>query len=106
MVYLRRFKDIPEDILINCIKNKPSCIQYIDNQTEEMQDLALSLNPWLIDDIKNPTEKRQLKAVKTNAYVIRVINSPSEEVKKTAARRFSEQKEESTKSRESLFAIG
>ena len=74
------FMNKPEFI----INTNPKAIQFLENPSEELKQLAVSKNGDLISYIKNPSEEIQIIAVKQDAYHIIDIKSPSELVQLAA----------------------
>ncbi len=72
------FKD--EAFYIKGLKKNSFLIKDIEDQTPELQLVAVSQNAWAIEYIKNPVEEAQLIAVKQDPQMIKYIRNPTKEV--------------------------
>lgn len=75
-------------MLIKGLKVDPNYIKNIENQTEELQLIAIEGDPSSLEYMKNPTEKIQMLAVKKNGSLIKHITQPSERVQSEAVKNY------------------
>jgi len=78
----------PEDEkeCLRAIKNWDYNIRWIKNPTEEMQELAISINPYDIFYIHNSGEKIKNKVIDRDSISIQYIHNPSKELQIRAIR--------------------
>ena len=71
----------PKYILDKQVYNVGKLIQFIDNPSEEMKQVAMvQEDPSSIKFIQNPTEKVQLLAVIQDGWLIKYIQNPTQRV--------------------------
>jgi hypothetical protein len=83
---LIQFIDNPSEEMkqVAMVQEDPSSIQYIENPSERVQLAAVKKLGNSIRFIENPSEEVQLAAVKKNPRVIRHIKNPTQKVKQLA----------------------
>lgn len=84
--YLERAGALTDYIILECVKRKPSIIQYVNNPSEEVQLEGVKHTGYNIEYLYNPTEVVQIAAVKNSAIALSHIQNPSEEVQLAAVR--------------------
>jgi hypothetical protein len=72
---------ISQDTWIESVKKKPSNIQYIQNQTPELQMYVVKKIPFNIQYIKNPTDEVQDYVLKNYKEYIFHIKNPNDKIK-------------------------
>lgn len=70
--------------LKHIIKKHVHLIKYVKNQTEDMQLLAVEVEPMLLGDLKKPSDKVIEKAIIKNPYAIMYVKNQTEEMCKLA----------------------
>lgn len=55
-------------------------LRFVDNQTKELQSIALKSDPRAIEFVTNPTEQMYKNAVRAMGHTIKYINNPSYEL--------------------------
>jgi hypothetical protein len=84
--YLERSGGLTDYIILECVKRKPSIIQYVNNPSEEVQLEGVKHTGYNIEYLYNPAEVVQIAAVKNSAIALSHIQNPSEEVQLAAVR--------------------
>jgi hypothetical protein len=84
--YLEKAGALTDYIILECVKRKPSIIQYVNNPSEEVQLEGVKHTGYNIEYLYNPAEVAQIAAVKNSAIALSHIQNPSEEVQLAAVR--------------------
>lgn len=77
-------KKYKSEQLKHLIKKHVHLIKYVKNQTEDMQLLAVEVDPMLLGDLKKPTDKVIEKAISKDPYAIMYVKNQTEDMCKLA----------------------
>ena len=76
--------EITDKMALTAIKNDAHTIKYVDNQTYEMQNIAIEDDPTLIAYCKKPVKPLMRKAVEANSSAITFIKLPPKDIQMIA----------------------
>lgn len=83
--FIKHITNIDNETALKMVKHNPACLEYIKEQTEEMQLIFVRLssktNHYRLCHIKKPSDKVQIAMIKKSAFNIRHITNACEEAK-------------------------
>jgi len=69
-----------EDKILRYLQKDHTILSIITNQTEPMWQIAIKINPYLIQYVKNPTKELLKQAIRKEAEVLRFVNNQTEDL--------------------------